>query len=118
MAEPLTRIRFRERRGSRLRKRAVRYTSSSHPDRNPKRSHVAMLLGCTAVALVLPLLLALTWPELVEPLELWTVDVRFQHRPPLPVSRDSLQERSDTLVAIDYDDLAARKYRLGRWPWD
>ena len=83
-----------------------------------KRSHVAMLLGCTAVALVLPLLLALTWPELVEPLELWTVDVRFQHRPPLPVSRDSLQERSDTLVAIDYDDLAARKYRLGRWPWD
>ncbi len=86
--------------------------------RDWKRAHVAMLLSCAVAALVLPLLLALTWPELIEPLELWTVDVRFQHRPPLPVSRDPLQERSDTLVAIDYDDLAAHKYRLGRWPWD
>lgn len=77
-----------------------------------------MLLSCAVVALFLPILLALTWPELIEPLELWTVDVRFQYRPPLPVSRDPLQDRSETLVAIDYDDLAARKYRLGRWPWD
>ena len=86
--------------------------------RDWKRAHVAMLLGCTAAALFLPLLLTLTWPELIEPLELWTVDVRFQHRPPLPVSRDPLSERSDSLVAIDYDDLAAHKYKLGRWPWD
>ncbi|MGH7236271.1 MAG: CHASE2 domain-containing protein [Nitrospiraceae bacterium] len=86
--------------------------------RDWKRAHVAMLLGCTAVALLLPLLLALAWPELIEPLELWTVDVRFQHRPPLPVSQDPFQDRSETLVAIDYDDVAARRYGLGRWPWD
>src|SRR2546426_10791391 len=83
-----------------------------------KRSHVAMLLGCTADALVLPLLLALTWPELVEPLELWTVDVRFQHRPPLPVSRESLQERPETHVASDHDDLADRIYTIEPWHHD
>lgn len=86
--------------------------------RDWKAAHVAMLLACGAVAVALPLLLTLAWPASLEPLELWTVDLRFRLRPPLPVSRDPSQERSDVLVAIDYDDRATRQYGFGRWPWD
>lgn len=34
------------------------------------------------------------------------------------MSQTSSQGKSDTLVAIDYDDRAARENGLGRWPWD
>lgn len=86
-----------------------------HRVRHP--SHVFILLGCSVIALALPFLLDLSWPGFLEPVELWTVDWRFQLRPALPVSQDHSQTRSDTLVAIDYDDRAAREYGLGRWPW-
>ncbi|MEK7268086.1 MAG: hypothetical protein AAB093_01660, partial [Nitrospirota bacterium] len=52
--------------------------------RDWKAAHVAMLLACGAVAVALPLLLTLAWPASLEPLELWTVDLRFRLRPPLP----------------------------------
>src|SRR5712692_9461522 len=80
--------------------------------------YIATLLACSTIAIALPLLLDLVWPALLEPVELWTVDLRFQHRPPLPVSDDPSQDRSGTVVAFDYDNRAAYDYGLGRWPWD
>ncbi len=88
------------------------------PRRGWQGSYVASLLACSAIAIALPLLLNVVSPALLEPVELWTVDLRFQHRPPLPVTDDSAQDRSSTLVAFDYDDRAAYDYGLGRWPWD
>ncbi len=91
----------------------MRFTTSEW-----KRSYVAILLACGAIATALPLLLDLAWPTLLEPVELWTVDLRFQRRPLIPVSDDPSQDRSPTLIAIDYDDRAAHDYGFGRWPWD
>jgi len=81
-------------------------------------SGVLILLACSVVAIALPLLLHLAWPALFVPVELWTVDLRFQLRPLIPVSRDPSRTQSDALVAIDYDDRAAHDYGFGRWPWD
>lgn len=78
----------------------------------------AFLVACSLVAVALPLLLDLAWPALFEPVELWTVDLRFQIRPSIPVARDPEQPQSHVLAAIDYDDRAAHDYGLGRWPWD
>src|SRR5438128_4587745 len=88
------------------------------PRRGWQGSYIASLLACSAIAIALPLLLNVVSPALLEPVELWTVDLRFQHRPPLPVTDDPSQDRSSTLVAFDYDDRAASDYGLGRWPWD
>ena len=81
-------------------------------------SYVASLLVCSAIAIALPLFLNFARPALLEPVELWTVDLRYQHRPPLPVSDDLSQDRSGTVVSLDYDDRAAYDYGIGRWPWD
>ena len=88
------------------------------PHRGWQGSYIAALLAGGAIAIALPLLLNLVSPTLLEPVELWTVDLRFQHRPPLPVTDDPSQDPSSTLVAFDYDDRAAYDYGLGRWPWD
>src|SRR2546426_10457043 len=88
------------------------------PHREWQGSYIAALLAGSAIAIALPLLLNLVSPTLLEPVELWTVDLRFQHRPPLPVTDDPSQDPSSTLVAFDYDDRAAYDYGLGRWPWD
>lgn len=87
------------------------------PHRVRQRAHISVLLASGIVATALVLFVDLTWPELLEPLELWTVDKRFRLRPALAVSQDPSQTRSDFLVAIDYDDRAAREHGLGRWPW-
>ncbi|TAL09507.1 MAG: adenylate/guanylate cyclase domain-containing protein [Nitrospirae bacterium] len=81
-------------------------------------SDVAAVIACSVVAVALPLLLELVHPALFEPVELWTVDLRFQIRPSIPVARDPEQAQSGALVVIDYDDRAAHDYGLGRWPWD
>ncbi len=81
-------------------------------------SDVAVLITCSLVALAIPLVLELAHPGLVEHIELWSVDLRFQLRPPVPVALDPEQAESGVLAAIDYDDRAAREYDLGRWPWD
>src|SRR5438093_10960853 len=81
-------------------------------------SYVASLLVCSAIAIALPLFLNFARPALLEPVELWTVDLRYQHRPPLPVSDDLSQDRSGTVVSLDYDDRAAYDYGFGRWPRD
>src|SRR5438128_7386044 len=88
------------------------------PHREWQGSYIAALLAGSAIAIALPLLLNVVSPTLLEPIELWTVDLRFQHRPPLPVTDDPSQDPSSTLVAFDYDDRAASDYGLGRWPWD
>jgi adenylate cyclase len=81
-------------------------------------SYIATIFACSALAIALPLVLNVLSPALREPVELWTVDLRFQHRSPLPVSDDPTQDRSSSVVAFDYDDRAAYEYGLGRWPWD
>src|SRR2546427_6592366 len=83
-----------------------------------KWSYITTIFACSVIAIALPLLLNFMQPVLLEPVELWTVDLRFQHRPPVPVSDDPSQDRSGTVVAFDYDDRAAYAYGLGRWPWD
>lgn len=83
-----------------------------------KWSYIATIFACSIIAITLPLLLNFMQPALLEPVALWTVDLRFQHRPPLHVSDDPTQNQSDTEVAFDYDDRAANAYGLGRWPWD
>ena len=88
------------------------------PHRVRRRSHLLALLACTFIAILLPLFLNLLWPRLFEQAELRTVDWRFWQRPPLPVSKNQSQVKSDALAVIDYDDLAARENGLGRWPWD
>ena len=80
--------------------------------------HMLTLLGCGALSLLIPLCLQWAWPTLLEPIELWSLDQRFRLRPSLAVAPDATIEKSPNLVAIDYDDQAARKYGLGRWPWD
>lgn len=86
------------------------------PHRVRRRSHAFALLACGAIAVALPLLLDVSWPGLLEPVELWTVDRRFRLRPLLPVSGNPSQVESDTLVSVDYDERASQS--LGRWPWD
>ncbi len=81
-------------------------------------SHVAALIACSVLAVTITLLLDLTTPSPLEPIELWTLDERFRLRPPLPVAKTFSTTQSDSLVIIDYDDRAARDYGLGRWPWN
>ena len=81
-------------------------------------SHVAALIACSVLAVAITLLLELATPSPLEPIELWTLDVRFAFRPLLPVAKNFSTDQSDALVIIDYDDRAARDYGLGRWPWD
>jgi len=81
-------------------------------------SHVAALIACSVLAVTIALLLNLPTPSPLEPIELWTLDLRFRLRPPLPVAKSFSTQQSDALVLIDYDDRAARDYGLGRWPWD
>ena len=88
------------------------------PNRVRQWSHAFILIACAIVAALLPLAVNLAFPQLLEPVEFWTVDQRFRMRPPLGVSKDTKQEKSSDFVMIDYDDLAADKYGLGRWPWD
>src|SRR5436309_13490981 len=89
------------------------------PHREWQGSYIAALLAGSAIAIALPLLLNLVSPTLLEPVELRTVDLRSQPRPPLPVTDDPSQDPSGTLVAFEYGDRAARDYGLRRaaWPW-
>lgn len=80
--------------------------------------HVAALAACGAVAVSLVAALDAVRPSLLEPVELWTVDLRFRLRDALPGKRPATARVSDTSMAIDYDDRAAREHGLGRWPWD
>ncbi len=57
-----------------------------------KWSYLTTIFACSVIAIALPLLLNLMRPTFLEPIELWTVDLRFQHRPPLPVSDDPSQD--------------------------
>ncbi len=89
------------------------------PHRARRWSHGAALLGCGLLAAAVPLTLEWRWPRLLEPVELWTVDVRFRLRPVLPVADPSPENgKSAVLATIDYDDRAAQEQGLGRWPWD
>jgi len=88
------------------------------------RPHIAALIGCGIVALVIPVLIESFWPRLLEPIEFKAVDVRFTKRPladvlkPIPSPIGSVDTMSDAIVALDYDEQAAREFGLGRWPWD
>ncbi|MCA1838665.1 MAG: CHASE2 domain-containing protein, partial [Actinobacteria bacterium] len=77
-------------------------------------SQIWRLLAGSGFAILIPLLLWTAAPELLEPVELWTVDLRFKLRP----QREGSELSTPPLVAIDYDDRAARDFGLGRWPWD
>ena len=81
-------------------------------------SHLAMMLGCAVLAAALTWLCGAARPLLFESLEVDAIDLRFRLRPPLSVSDNPAMGKSDRLIAIDYDDHAARAYGLGRWPWD
>jgi adenylate cyclase len=88
------------------------------PLRLRSRADVLVILGAGGCALLVGLLLQFTRPALLEPVELWTVDLRFRTRSrPLAVSGAGPSGKSETLVVIDYDDAAARERGLGRWPW-
>ena len=88
------------------------------------RPHIAALLSCGIVALVIPVLIESFWPHLLEPIEFKAVDIRFTKRPlagvlkPIPSPIGSAETMSDAIVALDYDERAAREFGLGRWPWD
>jgi adenylate cyclase len=84
------------------------------PQRGWQWSQTWRLLACSAFAIFVPLLLWTAWPGLLEPIELWTVDLRYKLRP----SAKATDPLAPTLVAVDYDDRAARDHGLGRWPWD
>src|SRR5262245_36022461 len=88
------------------------------PHRVRQWSHALILAICSVFAVALFFSLERWWPELFEPVELRTVDRRFQFRPWIAVSSDPSIEKSDQFVMIDYDDAAADKRGLGRWPWD
>lgn len=88
------------------------------PHRVRHRAHALLLVACGMLALAVPVGLTQIWPDLLEPIELWTMDLRFRLRPLIPVSSDPSQKQSDQVVVIDYDDQAAQDYGLGRWPWD
>lgn len=76
------------------------------------------LLACGFAAILLPYVVEILRPGVLEGVELWTVDQRFRLRAPLRVSDDPSQQVSDVAVIIDYDDEAASRHGLGRWPWD
>ncbi len=86
--------------------------------------HIVALIGCGVAALLIPILIDSLWPTLIEPVEFKTVDMRFTRRPlaevlePIPSPDGSAQTVSNSIVALDYDDKAAREFGLGRWPWD
>src|SRR5436309_12527656 len=88
------------------------------PHRGWHGSYIAALLAGSAIAIALPLLLNLVSPTLLEPVELWTVDLRFQHRPPLPVTDTPSQHPSTPRVAFAYAARAAYAYGLCWWPWN
>jgi adenylate cyclase len=98
--------------------RLARSVTTPFPHRVRHRSHALLLFSAGILAWLLAVGLNWAWPEFLEPVELWTVDLRFRVRPPLPVSADPHRPLSDAIALIDYDDQAARDYRLGRWPWD
>jgi hypothetical protein len=58
-------------------------------------THITTLLACSAIALSLPYFLEFARPGLLEPVEFWTVDLRFGLRPPLPVSSRRITSGSD-----------------------
>jgi adenylate cyclase len=84
------------------------------PQRGWQWSQTWRVLVCSAFAILVPLLLWAAWPDLLEPVELWTVDLRFKLRTPANPS----DPQAPALVAIDYDNRAAHTHGLGRWPWD
>jgi adenylate cyclase len=88
------------------------------PHRIRHWGHGLLLVGCGLLAIVLPVALNGICRGCLETLELWTVDLRFQHRSPLSVAGDQPQLKSAGIAVIDYDDRAASDYGLGRWPWD
>jgi len=81
-------------------------------------THAGLILACGLAAMGLAWTLNQIAPGLLEPVELWSMDLRFRARPALAVSSDRTRVTSDTIIVIDYDDQAARDYALGRWPWD
>lgn len=86
--------------------------------------HIVMFIGCSVAAALIPILLDFVWPDLLEPIEIRTVDLRFRNRPlaavlePVPSPDGSGYTVSNSIVALDYDDKASREFGLGRWPWD
>lgn len=88
------------------------------PNRVRKPFHQWIVVGGGILALAIPIYISWGWSHLIEPVELWTVDVRFTLRPPIDVAHLPGQPESARLVEIDYDDKAARELGLGRWPWD
>jgi adenylate cyclase len=87
-------------------------------------SHIIALIGCSVLALLIPIVIEYFWPKLLEPVEFKAVDMRFKRRPlaavlePVPAPDGSAQTVSNSIVALDYDDKASREFGLGRWPWD
>lgn len=86
--------------------------------------HIVALIGCGLVALTIPILIQRIWPGLLEPVEYKAVDIRFVNRPlaevlkPIPAPDGSELTVSSAIVALDYDEQAARDFGFGRWPWD
>ena len=86
--------------------------------------HIAALVSCGVIALLIPILIESIWPKLLEPIEFKAVDLRFTKRPlagvlePIPSPDGSAQTVSSSIVALDYDERASREFGLGRWPWD
>jgi adenylate cyclase len=87
------------------------------PHRVRRRAYALLLAACGALAVAVVASLDRASRDLLEPVELWTVDLRFRLRPPLPVPTHQSEKQSDAVVIIDYDDRAAQEYGLGRWPW-
>ena len=88
------------------------------PYRARRLPHVSLLVVCGLAAIGLPLLVDLGLQGFLEPIELWSVDVRFRLRATPAVLGASPAGKSQKLGIIDYDDLAAREHGLGRWPWN
>lgn len=86
--------------------------------------HIVALISCGIAALAIPVLVEYFWPRLLEPIEFKAVDIRFTRRPlaevlkPIPSPDGSTLTVSNAIVALDYDERAARELGLGRWPWD
>jgi adenylate cyclase len=86
--------------------------------------HIATLIGCGVVSLCFPIVINYFWPDLFEPVEFKTVDVRFKNRPlaavleSVPAPYDATQTVSGSIVALDYDEKASQEFGFGRWPWD
>ena len=82
-------------------------------DRNARDSSgTRRLLKCLGLGMVVGLVCGVVclpgWP--LHPLELKSLDARFQYRDALPAPGD--------VVIVAIDDQSIRDPRLGRWPWD